>query len=62
MDDRGCPYLKEAIGYIQCKCVGSIDSGDHELFVCEVLKQITLNPDKEVLTNNYLRDNGLVRG
>jgi flavin reductase (DIM6/NTAB) family NADH-FMN oxidoreductase RutF len=62
MDDRGCPYLKESIGYVQCKCVGSIDSGDHELFVCEVLKQITLNPDKEVLTNNYLRDNGLVRG
>jgi flavin reductase (DIM6/NTAB) family NADH-FMN oxidoreductase RutF len=54
--------LTEAIGYVQCKCVGSIDSGDHELFVCEVLKQVTLNPDKEVLTNNYLRENGLVRG
>ena len=61
-DERGCPFLTESIGYIQCKCVGSIDSGDHELFVCEVLKQVTLNPNKEVLTNNYLRENGLVRG
>ncbi len=62
MDERGCPYLTEAIGYIQCRCVGSIDSGDHELFVCEVLKQKVLNPEKEVLTNDYLRAEGLVRG
>ncbi|MDR6561301.1 MULTISPECIES: flavin reductase family protein [unclassified Arcicella] len=62
IDERGCPYLTEAIGYVQCRCVGSIDSGDHELFVCEVLTQKVLNPDKEVLTNNYLRAEGLVRG
>lgn len=62
IDERGCPYLIEAIGYIQCRCVGSIDSGDHELFVCEVLKQKVLNPEKEVLTNDYLRAEGLVRG
>jgi len=62
IDERGCPYLTEAIGYVQCRCVGSIDSGDHELFVCEVLTQKVLNPDKEVLTNDYLRVEGLVRG
>ena len=62
IDERGCPYLTESIGYVQCQCVGSIDSGDHEVFVCEVLKQVTLNPEKQVLTNNYLRDYGLVRG
>ncbi|MER0438381.1 flavin reductase family protein [Emticicia sp. W12TSBA100-4] len=61
-DSRGCPFLTEAIGYIQCKVLHSTDAGDHELFVCEVLKQVVLNPEKEVMTNNFLRENGLVRG
>jgi flavin reductase (DIM6/NTAB) family NADH-FMN oxidoreductase RutF len=62
LDERGCPYLTEAIGYIQCKVLHSTDAGDHELFVCEVIKQTMLNPDKEVMTNNFLREKGLVRG
>ena len=61
-DNRGCPYLTEAIGYIQCKVLHSTDAGDHELFVCEVQKQVVLNPEKEVMTNNFLREKGLVRG
>ncbi len=61
-DSRGCPFLTEAIGYIQCKVLHSTDAGDHELFVCEVLKQVVLNPEKEVMTNNFLREKGLVRG
>ena len=61
-DNRGCPFLTEAIGYIQCKVLHSIDAGDHELFVCEVQKQVVLNPEKEVMTNNFLREKGLVRG
>lgn len=62
LDERGCPYLTEAIGYAQCRVVGSIDAGDHELFVCDVLKQVVLHPDKIVLTNNYLKEKKLVRG
>jgi flavin reductase (DIM6/NTAB) family NADH-FMN oxidoreductase RutF len=62
LDERGCPYLTEAIGYIQCKVSHSTDAGDHELFVCEVIKQVMLNPDQEVMTNNFLREKGLVRG
>lgn len=61
-DSRGCPFLTEAIGYIQCKVLHSTDAGDHELFVCEVLKQVVLNPEKEVMTNHFLREKGLVRG
>ncbi len=61
-DNRGCPFLTEAIGYIQCKVLHSTDAGDHELFVCEVQKQVVLNPEKEVMTNNFLREKGLVRG
>jgi flavin reductase (DIM6/NTAB) family NADH-FMN oxidoreductase RutF len=62
LDERGCPFLTEAVGYVQCKVLHSTDAGDHEIFVCEVLKQIVLNQDKEVMTNNYLREKGLVRG
>jgi flavin reductase (DIM6/NTAB) family NADH-FMN oxidoreductase RutF len=61
-DSRGCPFLTEAIGYIQCKVLHSTDAGDHELFICEVLKQVVLNPEKVVMTNNFLREKGLVRG
>ena len=61
-DERGCPYLTEAIGYAQCRVLSSIDSGDHEIFVCEVIKQVVLHPNKTVLANNYLIDNKLVRG
>ena len=61
-DERGCPYLTEAIGYVQCRVTDTADSGDHVVFICEVLKQIVLNPAKTVLTNDYLRDKKLVRG
>ncbi|OIN58932.1 flavin reductase family protein [Arsenicibacter rosenii] len=62
LDTRGCPFLTDAIGYAQCQVIGQIDSGDHVLFVCEVIGQVVLNPDKTVLTNNFLREKGLVRG
>ena len=61
LDERGCPYLTEAVGYAQCRVVRSVDGGDHEVFICEVLKQTVLNPDKEVLTNDFLLAKGLVR-
>lgn len=62
LDDRNCPYLTQAVGYVQCRVVGTTDAGDHELFVCEVIKQVTLHPDKPVMTNHFLREKGLVRG
>ncbi|TDB68938.1 flavin reductase family protein [Arundinibacter roseus] len=61
-DERGCPYLTEAIGYAQCRVVSYTDAGDHLLVVCEVLAQTVLHADKNVLTNNFLREKGLVRG
>lgn len=62
LDERGCPYLSEAVGYVQCRVLNTADSGDHELFVCEVVKQVVLNPEKAVLTHHFLREKGLVRG
>ncbi|QKZ11494.1 flavin reductase family protein [Spirosoma sp. KUDC1026] len=62
LDDRGCPYLTEAIGYAQCRVLHSVDAGDHELFVCEVLKQVVSNSDKDVMTLALLREKKLIRG
>ncbi|HEY9886497.1 MAG TPA: flavin reductase family protein [Vampirovibrionales bacterium] len=62
LDSRGCPYLLEAVGYIQAKVLNSMDSLDHEVFVCEVLNAKVLNPDEPVLKLNYLRSKKLVRG
>jgi flavin reductase (DIM6/NTAB) family NADH-FMN oxidoreductase RutF len=61
-DERGCPYLTDAIGYVQCRVVSYTDGGDHEVVLCEVLRQVVLHPDKKVLTHHYLREKGLVRG
>jgi flavin reductase (DIM6/NTAB) family NADH-FMN oxidoreductase RutF len=62
LDDRGCPYLTEAIGYAQCRVLHSFEAGDHELFVCEVLKQVVLSQDKDVMTLDLLREKKLIRG
>lgn len=62
LDERGCPFLTEAVGYAQCRVLHSTDAGDHELFVCEVMKQVVLNPDKMVMTNDFLRAKKLIRG
>lgn len=62
LDERGCPYLTEAIGYAQCRVIDRIPAGDHELFVCAVEKQVVLNPDKRVMTNHFIKEKKLVRG
>lgn len=62
LDNRDCPYLTEAVGYVQCRVTSHADGGDHEIVVCEVLKQIVLHPDKKVMTHHFLREKGLVRG
>lgn len=62
LDERGCPYLTEAIGYVQCRVTGYADAGDHELVICEVQKQVVLHTDKQVMTHHCLREKGLVRG
>lgn len=61
LDERGCPYLTEAVGYAQCRVISQTPAGDHDLFVCEVLKQVVLNPDKTVMTNEFLKEKRLVR-
>ncbi len=37
-DTIDCPRIKQASGYLECKVVQEIESGDHIIFVGEVLK------------------------
>jgi len=62
LDNRGCPYLTDAIGYVQCNAITEAYSGDHQIFVCSVLGQYLLNPDKKPMTTLFLREKKLIRG
>jgi len=62
LDERDCPYLTEAVGYAQCRVTSYADGGDHELVICEVLKQTVLHPEQKVMTHHFLREKGLIRG
>jgi flavin reductase (DIM6/NTAB) family NADH-FMN oxidoreductase RutF len=33
----GCPVLKEALGYVECQVKGSLEEGDHSMFLGEVI-------------------------
>jgi len=61
IDERGCPYLTEAIGYVACETHDVADSGDHDVFTCRIVRQVVLNPEKEPLTYRYLKEIGLIR-
>jgi len=33
---NGAPFLKDCLGYVECKTVNEVDTGDHTLFIGEV--------------------------
>jgi flavin reductase (DIM6/NTAB) family NADH-FMN oxidoreductase RutF len=35
--ETGCPVIKDSLGYVECKVVGSVEHGDHTVFVGEVV-------------------------
>ncbi|MBI3967605.1 MAG: flavin reductase [Chloroflexi bacterium] len=35
--ETGCPILKDALGYVECRIVSSQSAGDHTLFVGQVV-------------------------
>ncbi len=37
LGETGCPILKDAMGYVECQVVGSVEKGDHTVFVGEVI-------------------------
>jgi flavin reductase (DIM6/NTAB) family NADH-FMN oxidoreductase RutF len=37
LGETGCPIIKDALGYVECKVVATVDQGDHTVFVGEVI-------------------------
>ena len=35
--ETGCPIIKDSLGYVECKVVGSVEEGDHTVYVGEVI-------------------------
>jgi flavin reductase (DIM6/NTAB) family NADH-FMN oxidoreductase RutF len=35
--ETGCPALTDTLGYLECRLIGSVDQGDHTVFVGEVV-------------------------
>lgn len=42
------PYIKSALGYLECKVVNEIETGDHVVFVGEVLRMEKLREGKRL--------------
>ncbi|MEO0646199.1 MAG: flavin reductase family protein [Cyanobacteria bacterium J06650_10] len=36
-EETGCPIIKDSLGYVECQVVGSVEHGDHTVFVGEVV-------------------------
>ncbi|MDY6805165.1 MAG: flavin reductase family protein [Cyanobacteriota bacterium] len=37
LGETGCPIISDSLGYVECKVVGSVEKGDHTVFVGEVI-------------------------
>jgi flavin reductase (DIM6/NTAB) family NADH-FMN oxidoreductase RutF len=37
LGETGCPIISDTLGYFECKVVGSVEKGDHTVFVGEVI-------------------------
>ena len=35
--ETGCPIIQDSLGYVECKVVGTLDQGDHTVYVGEVI-------------------------
>jgi flavin reductase (DIM6/NTAB) family NADH-FMN oxidoreductase RutF len=36
-EETGCPIIKDSLGYLECKVVGSLQQGDHTVYLGEVI-------------------------
>lgn len=36
-ETTGCPIITESLGYVECRVVGTVEHGDHTVFVGEVI-------------------------
>jgi flavin reductase (DIM6/NTAB) family NADH-FMN oxidoreductase RutF len=60
-DWQGFQVLSNAKAHLLLSILDSWEGGDHQLFLCEVVKYKVSNLPNKELTLNYLRDKKLVR-
>jgi len=53
---RGVPILQAAIGHLECNPVGHVDSGDHRIFLGEVVGGRFSDPERKPMV--HLRKSG----
>ncbi|MDX2214712.1 MAG: flavin reductase family protein [Oculatellaceae cyanobacterium bins.114] len=37
LGETGCPIISDSLGYVECRVVGSVEQGDHTVYVGEVI-------------------------
>jgi len=37
LGETGCPIILDSLGYVECQVVGTVEKGDHTVFVAEVI-------------------------
>lgn len=35
--ETGCPIIRDSLGYVECRVVGTVEKGDHTVYVGEVI-------------------------
>ncbi len=53
---RGVPVLNDAIGHLECEPVRHVDSGDHRIFLANVVRGKLLQPDARPMV--HIRKSG----
>lgn len=57
---KGFHVLKEALALVECRVIGRMDGGDHELFLCDVVSHRNIRPG-DPLTTSFLREKKIIR-
>jgi flavin reductase (DIM6/NTAB) family NADH-FMN oxidoreductase RutF len=52
--ETGCPILKDAVAYFDCKVSSIIDNGDFLIAIGDIVKGEALHPNKKTLNVEYL--------
>ncbi len=47
--ETGCPIISDSLGYVECRVVGSVEQGDHTVFVGEVIASGIHREGKQML-------------
>jgi flavin reductase (DIM6/NTAB) family NADH-FMN oxidoreductase RutF len=52
--ETGCPILKDAVAYFDCKVSSMIDNGDFLIVIGDIVKGEALHPEKKTLNVEYI--------